>query len=39
MTEFQKMFSPVRIGGLEIKNRVAMTAMGVNLAGAGGRHQ
>jgi 2,4-dienoyl-CoA reductase-like NADH-dependent reductase (Old Yellow Enzyme family) len=29
-------FSPVRIGGLEIKNRVAMTAMGVNLAAAGG---
>ena len=33
---FPKLFSPVRIGGLEIKNRVAMTAMGVNLAAAGG---
>ncbi len=33
---FPKLFSPVRIGRLEIKNRVAMTAMGVNLAAAGG---
>jgi 2,4-dienoyl-CoA reductase-like NADH-dependent reductase (Old Yellow Enzyme family) len=33
---FPRLFSPVRIGGLEIKNRVAMTAMGVNLAAAGG---
>jgi len=33
---FHKLFSPVRIGGLEIKNRVAMTAMGVGLAAAGG---
>jgi len=33
---FPKLFSTVRIGGLEIKNRVAMTAMGVNLAAAGG---
>jgi len=33
---FPQLFSPVRIGGLEIKNRVAMTAMGVNLAAAGG---
>jgi 2,4-dienoyl-CoA reductase-like NADH-dependent reductase (Old Yellow Enzyme family)/thioredoxin reductase len=33
---FQRLFSPVRIGGVEIKNRVAMTAMGVNLAAAGG---
>jgi 2,4-dienoyl-CoA reductase-like NADH-dependent reductase (Old Yellow Enzyme family)/thioredoxin reductase len=33
---FHRLFSPVRIGGLEIKNRVAMTAMGVNLAAAGG---
>src|SRR5208337_287966 len=33
---FPRLFSPVRIGGLEIKNRVAMTAMGVNLAKAGG---
>ena len=33
---FQKLFSPVRIGKLEIKNRVAMTAMGVNLSAAGG---
>jgi 2,4-dienoyl-CoA reductase-like NADH-dependent reductase (Old Yellow Enzyme family)/NADPH-dependent 2,4-dienoyl-CoA reductase/sulfur reductase-like enzyme len=33
---FPKLFSPVRINGLEIKNRVAMTAMGVNLAAAEG---
>jgi 2,4-dienoyl-CoA reductase-like NADH-dependent reductase (Old Yellow Enzyme family) len=33
---FPNLFSPVRIGGLEIKNRVAMTAMGVSLAAAGG---
>lgn len=33
---FPKLFSPVRIGGLEIRNRVVMTAMGVNLASAGG---
>jgi 2,4-dienoyl-CoA reductase-like NADH-dependent reductase (Old Yellow Enzyme family) len=33
---FHKLFSSARIGGLEIKNRVAMTAMGVNLAAAGG---
>ena len=33
---FPKLFSPVRIGGLEIKNRVAMTAMGANLATTGG---
>jgi 2,4-dienoyl-CoA reductase-like NADH-dependent reductase (Old Yellow Enzyme family) len=36
MKMFHKLFSPVRIGGLEIKNRVAMTAMGVNLASPGG---
>lgn len=33
---FNKLFSPVRIGGMEIKNRVAMTSMGVGLAAAGG---
>lgn len=33
---FPKLFSPIRIGELEIRNRVAMTAMGVNLAAAGG---
>jgi 2,4-dienoyl-CoA reductase-like NADH-dependent reductase (Old Yellow Enzyme family)/thioredoxin reductase len=33
---YDNLFSPVRIGGLEIKNRVAMTPMGVNLAAAGG---
>lgn len=33
---FHNLFSPVRIGGVEIKNRVAMTAMGVNLAAAVG---
>jgi 2,4-dienoyl-CoA reductase-like NADH-dependent reductase (Old Yellow Enzyme family) len=33
---YEKLFSPVRIGPVEIKNRVAMTAMGVNLAAAGG---
>ena len=31
-----KLFSPVCIGRVEIKNRVAMTPMGVNLAAAGG---
>ncbi|HZE17538.1 MAG TPA: FAD-dependent oxidoreductase, partial [Mycobacterium sp.] len=36
MKMFDKLFSTVRIGGLEIKNRVAMTAMGVGLAVAGG---
>jgi len=29
---YDKLFSPVRIGRVDIKNRVAMTAMGVNLA-------
>lgn len=33
---FQRLFSPVRIAGLEIKNRVAMTAMGVGLSAPGG---
>jgi 2,4-dienoyl-CoA reductase-like NADH-dependent reductase (Old Yellow Enzyme family) len=33
---YEKLFSPVRIGRAEIKNRVAMTPMGVNLAAAGG---
>ncbi len=33
---YEKLFSPVRIGCVEIKNRVAMTAMGVNLAAVGG---
>ena len=33
---YDKLFSPVSIGRLEIKNRVTMTAMGVNLAAAGG---
>src|SRR5215469_10289561 len=33
---YEKLFSPVRIGRLEIKNRVAMTPMGVNLAAPGG---
>lgn len=33
---YEKLFSPVRIGRLEIKNRVAMTAMGTELAAAGG---
>jgi 2,4-dienoyl-CoA reductase-like NADH-dependent reductase (Old Yellow Enzyme family)/NADPH-dependent 2,4-dienoyl-CoA reductase/sulfur reductase-like enzyme len=33
---FQKLFSPVRIAGLEIKNRVVMTAMGVGLSAPGG---
>ena len=32
----EKLFSPVRIGRVEIKNRVAMTLMGVNLAAPGG---
>lgn len=31
-----RLFSPVRIGRLEVKNRVAMTAMGVALAAPGG---
>jgi 2,4-dienoyl-CoA reductase-like NADH-dependent reductase (Old Yellow Enzyme family)/thioredoxin reductase len=33
---YANLFSPVTIGRLEIKNRVAMTAMGINLAAAGG---
>lgn len=33
---YRRLFSPVRIGSVEIKNRVAMTPMGVNLAAAGG---
>jgi len=33
---YEKLFSPVRIGRVEIKNRVAMTPMGVNLAALGG---
>ncbi len=33
---YDKLFSPVRIGRVEIKNRVAMTPMGVNLAAVGG---
>ncbi len=33
---FKKLFSPVRIGRVEIRNRVVMPAMGVNLAVAGG---
>ena len=33
---FNNLFSPVRIAGLTIKNRVAMTAMGVGLSAPGG---
>ena len=33
---YEKLFSPARIGRVEIKNRVAMTSMGVNLSAAGG---
>ncbi len=33
---YEKLFSPVHIGRVEIKNRVAMPAMGVNLAATGG---
>ncbi len=33
---FNRLFSPVRIGNLEIKNRVAMTAMGLGLGAPGG---
>lgn len=33
---FDLLFSPVRIGNLEIRNRVAMTPMGVGLAALGG---
>jgi len=33
---YKKLFSPVQIGRVEVKNRVAMTSMGVNLAMAGG---
>src|SRR5215475_11684036 len=32
----EKLFSPVHIGRVEIKNRVAMTSMGVNLSAPGG---
>ena len=33
---YEKLFSPVKIGRMEVKNRVAMTSMGVNLAAPGG---
>ncbi len=33
---FERLFSPAKIGNLELRNRVAMTAMGVNLAAPGG---
>jgi len=33
---YEKLFSPVKIGRMDVKNRVAMTSMGVNLAAAGG---
>jgi 2,4-dienoyl-CoA reductase-like NADH-dependent reductase (Old Yellow Enzyme family)/NADPH-dependent 2,4-dienoyl-CoA reductase/sulfur reductase-like enzyme len=33
---YENLFSPVRIGRLEVKNRVAMTAIGANLGAAGG---
>jgi len=33
---YEKLFSPVKIGRMELKNRVAMTSMGVNLAAPGG---
>ena len=33
---YDKLFSPVRIGRVEIKNRAAMPAMGVNLAAPDG---
>jgi len=33
---YEKLFSPVKIGRMEVKNRVAMTSMGVNLAVSGG---
>jgi len=33
---YEKLFSPVRSGRVEIKNRVAMTPMGVNLSAPGG---
>lgn len=33
---YEKLFSPVQVGNLQIKNRVAMTPMGVNLAAVGG---
>jgi len=33
---FDRLFSPLRIAGLEIRNRVAMTPMGVGLAAVGG---
>ena len=35
-TMYDRLFSPVRIGSVEIKNRVATTPTGVNLAAAGG---
>lgn len=30
--EYQRLFSPMKIGNMEVKNRVVMTAMGVNLS-------
>ena len=32
-TEFKKLFSPIKIRGLELKNRIIMTAMGTHMAG------
>jgi len=34
--EFNKLQSPMKIGRLSIPNRVVMTAMGTNIAAAGG---
>jgi hypothetical protein len=33
---YEKLFSRVKIGRMEVKNRVALTSMGVNLAAVGG---
>lgn len=35
-TSYDRLFSPVHIGGHRLENRVAMTAMGVNLGALGG---
>ena len=34
---FEHLLSPVRIGGLELRNRIAMAPMGVEIVGADGR--
>lgn len=36
MTNYKHVFTPIRIGSVEIPNRIVMPAMGTNFAGADG---